>query len=175
MGTKKTSIISVRVEASVKESLSIEGELENLTLNTLIGRILKRHVEWEKFAEDIGFISSTKPFLRSLLDSVTDKKVEEIAKTTCKSAFRDAVIYRGGKLNLLEFLKTLDLWLSSSHIPFRHIIKNDSERYIIQHELGHKWSLYITILISSILGDIEYKIVNLVKTEQSVSFKIEHV
>lgn len=175
MSSKKTSIISVRVDESIKERLGIESELENLTLNTLIGRILKRHVEWEKFAEDIGFVSSTKPFLRSLLDSVTDAKIEEIARTTCKSAFRDAVIYRGGKLSVFEFLKTLDLWLSSSHIPFRHIVKDVSERYIIQHELGKRWSLYIITLISSILEELEHKIVNVIKTEQSVSFKIEHI
>ena len=62
MKPKKTSIISVRVEESVKERLSIEGELENLTLNTLLVRIVKRNVEWENLAEDIGIISPSKSY-----------------------------------------------------------------------------------------------------------------
>ena len=173
MFEKKSSIISVRVNEDVKRKLTIESELESLTMNTLISRILVRHVDWDKFAEDIGFVAVTKSFLRALLEALSDDKVKSIAVTTCRSAFKDAVIYTQGSLNLENLIKTLDLWFSSSHIPFRHIKKESSEKYIVQHELGEKWTIYFNALIGALLSDIHYKTANVVLTQQSVSFEIE--
>lgn len=89
---EKSSIISVRVHDKIKQKLVIESELESLTLNTLVSRTLAKHVEWDKFADDMGFVSVTKQFLKSVLDSVPEKTIETIALTTCRNAFKDIVI-----------------------------------------------------------------------------------
>lgn len=172
MHEKKSSVISVRVPEDVRHKLAIESEMDSLTMNTLISRILTHHVEWDKFAEEIGFVSVTKPFLRVVLDTLSDNALKHIATTTCRSAFKDAVIYTQGSMTVETILKTLELWLGSSHIPFRHIKKESVDKLIIQHELGEKWSIYFSTLISTLLNEVGYKLINEVKTQQNVSFEI---
>ena len=76
---------------------------------------------------------------------IDDNTIKSTAASTCKAAWRDAAIYMHGELTLDSLIKTLDLWPSVSHIPFRHITKNGKDRHVVQHELGEKWSKYFVI------------------------------
>lgn len=149
--------------------------MDSITLNTLTSKILTKHVEWDRFAEDIGFVFLTKPFLRSLLEKVDEETIKKIAVSTCRGAIRDAIIFIKGEINIGSFLSAVDLWFGASHMPFRHIVKQDSDRYIIQHDLGKKWSLYIVTVINAVLNEIQYKSVNQRIDEQSATFEIQKV
>jgi hypothetical protein len=159
------------VREDIKLKLEAESELESITLNTLVGKILTKYVEWDSFAEDSGFVFVTKNFVKSLLTEVPNKTIENIGKTTCKSSLRDAILYLHGEVDDHTFIDTLDKWLSASHIPFRKIEKNEKKKYIIQHDLGHKWSLYFSTLISSIIVEIGYSLDNQILDEQLISFE----
>jgi hypothetical protein len=172
---KKTSIISVRVGDEIKNKLEVESEMDNISLNTLISQILYKHVQWDRFAEDIGFVFLTKPFLRALLQNIDETTITTIAVSTCRGAIRDAVIYMKGELTVGSFLEALDTWLGASHIPFRHIEKNGTDKYVIQHDLGKKWSIYLSAVINSILNEIGFAARNQKSEEQSLTFEVEKI
>lgn len=172
MGNKNTSVISVRVNDGIKQKLEVESEMTAITLNTLISKILTKHTEWDRFAEDVGFVFLTKQFLRALLDHIDEKTITTIAVSTCRGAMRDAMIYIKGQVNHESFLGAVDLWFGASHLPFRHIQKDDVDKYVVQHELGKKWSIYLTTVINSILNEIGYRTSDQRIGEQSVSFEI---
>jgi hypothetical protein len=172
---KKTSIISVRVGAEIKNKLHVESEMSNISLNTLISQILYKHVRWDRFAEDMGFVFLTKAFLRSLLEHIDETTITRIAVTTCRGAIKDAVLYMAGELTIGSFLEALDTWLEASHIPFRHIENNGIDKYVIQHDLGKKWSIYLGAVISSILNELESATRNLKSNDQSLTFEIEKI
>jgi hypothetical protein len=46
------------------------------------------------------------------------------------------------------------------------------DRYMIQHGLGAKWSIYFSTLVDSILSEIGYKIADQLYDHNSLSFKI---
>jgi hypothetical protein len=175
MSDKHSSIISVRVSDEVKNALILESELEGVTLNTMIGKILLRHVEWDQFSAGVGFVMTTKPFLRNVLDTLSDVELKKLAMTICRTAFVDAVIFITGSLTIVNFLKVLQLWLSVSRIHFRHVLQDGKDKFIVQHELGEKWSLYFSTLMGSILNEIGYRPVDIASTQQSISFVIEKV
>jgi len=85
---------------------------------------------------------------------------------------RDAIIFIKGKLDIDSFLHALDLWVGASHLPFRHIVKDGTHRYIIHHELGRKWSIYLITVAASLLVEIGYHAKNEKVDDQSVSFEI---
>jgi hypothetical protein len=172
---KKSAVISVRVDADTKNKLEIESEMKSMTLNTLIGQIITKHVIWDRFAEDIGFVFLTKPFLRAILSHVPEKEMTNIAVTVCRGAMKDATIYMHGELTLDTFIKSLDSWLAASHIPFRHIKNNDTDKYVIQHELGNVFSQYLVTVINAILNEFKFRIHKQELTDQSVSFEIDNV
>lgn len=175
MLTQKSSIISVRVDEGVKQKLSSESEMNSVTMNTLISQILRKHVEWDCYAEDVGLVFLTKPFLREVLKEVDEDTLSNIAVNTCKDAIRDAITFIQGDLNIQTLLKGLDLWFKASHIPFRHITSESNDKYIIQHELGKKYSIHIINVVNAILNEIDYKIISQEADEQSVIFQIEKI
>jgi hypothetical protein len=171
--SKGGSIITVRVSKTVRDKLDTESKMSGVTLNTLIGQILKKHIEWDRFAKDVGFASITKAFLRSVLENIDDKTITTIAVTTCRGAIRDAMIYMTGKMEYTGFLKTLDLWLDAANVPFRHISDEDgNDSYVVQHQLGHKWSIYFGTVVNSVLNELGYRTDGQIMTTDSVSFTI---
>ena len=172
---KRSSVISVRVADDVKEKLEVESELNAISLNTLIGQILTKHVEWDRFAEDIGIVVLTRPFFRAILEEVDDKTLTIIAVSTCRSAIRDAMLFITGKADLQSFLKVLDLWLAASNISFRHITEDHQDKYIVQHELGHKWTIYFTSVTNTLLSELGHRMDNQNLTEQTITFEIVKV
>lgn len=166
------SVLTVRVSKDVREKLEAESRMNSITLNTLVSQILTKHTEWDRFAKDIGFASITKAFLRSILEHVDDKVISTIAVTTCRGAMRDAMIYMNGTMDYPAFLKTLDLWLGAANVPFRHLTEDNSDVYIVQHQLGQKWSVYFATVANSILTEIGYRTDKQVITNDSVSFAI---
>ena len=175
MSNHKSSIISVRVDEDVKQKLSVENEMNNVTMNTLISQILSKHVKWDCFAEDIGFVFLTKPSLKSIFEEIDEESIKRIALSTCRYAIRDAFIFIKGELNITNFLEVIDLWLNASHVLFRHITTESDDKYIIQHELGKKFSIYIVTIINAILNEMKFKATNQKIDEQSVIFTIKKV
>ena len=172
---KKSAIISVRVDADTKNKLEVESEMKSMTLNTLIGQIITKHVSWDRFAEDIGFVFLTKPFLRAILSHVREKEMTTIAVTVCRGAMKDATIYMYGELTVDTYIKSLDAWLAASHIPFRHIKDDNTDKYVIQHELGNVFSKYLITVINAVLNEFTFCIAKQDLTDQSVSFSIDKV
>ncbi len=172
MGIKKSAVISARVSEDIKNKLEDEAEMKGSTINTLTSNVLTKHVNWDRFAEDIGFVFLTKPFLRAILDEVDEKTMKLIAVSTCRGAIRDAVLFLKGEMNKDTIIEAFDLWFAASHIPFRHIKKSDLDRYIVQHGLGKKWSIYTGAVVNVLLNEIGYKVINQKSEDQSISFEI---
>ena len=172
MGFKKSAVISARVSEDVKDKLEDEAEMKGSTVNTLTSNILTKHVSWDRFAEDIGFVFLTRPFLRAILDEVDEKTIKLIAVSTCRGAIRDAVLFLKGEMNKDSIVEAFDLWFGASHIPFRHIKKEKVDRYIVQHGLGKKWSIYTGAVVNVLLNEIGYKVINQKSEEQSINFEI---
>lgn len=159
----------------VRERLNAEAELSGVSTNTLIAKIVTRHVEWDRFVADTGFVVSTKPFLRALLQEAKEERIKELASTVCKAAFRDAIIFIHGELNFHNTLRTMDQWLLASNIPFRHVINKSTCKYVVQHDLGMKWTLYFLTLLNSMLNEFGYKTNNVSANAQSISLEIQKV
>ncbi len=168
----KTSIVSVRVTEDIKNKLEAESKLHSITLNALIGQIITKHVSWDRFVQDIGFVSITRQFFRATLNYIDDEIIKTIAVSTCRSALRDAMLFVTGKVSVPSFIEILDLWLTNSSIPFRHYSENGIDKYIIQHELGNKWTIYLVTVISSMLNEMGYKMDKQEVTEQTIAFQI---
>jgi hypothetical protein len=117
----------------------------------------------------------TKPFLRAILSHVPEKDMTNIAVTFCRGAMKDATIFMYGEITLDTFIKSLDAWLAASHIPFRHIIDDDTDKYVIQHDLGDVFSKYLVTVINAILNEFTFCIAKQDLTDQSVSFEIDKV
>lgn len=149
-----SSVISIRVPDFVKRELQQISESNHITINANISKILIQYVEWNQFVGDSGFIYSNRSFLKEILNLVEMKDIRRISQQYCVESLKTSIMFIHGEINKNTLIKTLESWLRTSYIPFRHIEKNGNSKYVVQHGLGEKWSRYLSVVIESIAHEI---------------------
>ncbi|NQV39217.1 MAG: hypothetical protein HQ505_01520 [Nitrosopumilus sp.] len=165
--------ISARIEKSVKETIENECEINHISFNSMLNKILIKHTKWERFTREIGMPYVNKGAFRAILSKLDDAELKVIAASGCRSALRDATLFINDEFTLDAFTKTLDLWLEVSHISFKHSHEGKDDKYIIQHDMGTKYSIYLSVAVSAVLSEIGalVKVDNM--TDQNLVFQIE--
>ena len=184
--TGKTRSITFRLESSIIEELQTEAEYRETSLNVLINQILRRYSNWERYENKLGMIPIPKIMLSSIMDEVMkigkDGGIEDVAnfrnkitKELSQIAFaflKDSVLLIKKNYNLLVVLEVLEQYMKVVGINSDHRIEDDGKHvYVIQHNLGENWSLFIKeflILIFENLGKVK---VDISSTENTHSRK----
>ena len=172
MKEKKLTNISARIDVDVKNILEMESELNQTSFNALLNKILRRHVQWDRFTQEIGMIYVNKSAFRNILSKMDDADIKLIASSTCRSSLRDAVIFLKKEMNLQSVVETLDLWFSASGITYRHMPSDKGEKYIIQHDMGEKYSLYLQTAVSALFSEIGHVLTNVNSSDNNLIFEV---
>lgn len=172
---KETSIISVRIDADVKKTLEEESDLDRISLNTLVTQILQKHVQWDMFSEQAGFTGISKNTLRKVMATLSKDDVIDLAKNDCKKSMINSVEFIQGEFSFENFLKVLDLWINAYHVPFRHFVVNNSDRFVLNHNLGRNWALYLFTSVESTCHDLGYVLKNSKMNDENLLFDITRV
>lgn len=167
-----TSVISFRINKKAKEALESECEIKNVSVNQTLNKMVDNHLKWEKFADELGLIFVTKAIFREILSKMTDRELKILATTICRSAFKNATLYMRGAFNYENLIEVVDMWLSHSHISFRRISNTTHEKYILQHDLGEKYSLYLYTSVTTLLAELNYLTQNSHLEDQTLTFEI---
>lgn len=77
-----------------------------------------------------------------------------------------------GDVNTNTFIQTVTSWLKASNISFRSIDGEKITKFVIQHDLGKKWSIHFLSLVSSLLEELNCKTTAIISDEHVVSFEI---
>jgi len=169
----KSSVISFRIDSKTKDALETECELENTPVNQTLNKLVQKHLSWDKFAKEIGLIFISKSIFRNILTKLSDAEIKVLATTICRGTLRDATLFMKGDLNCKNFIEIVDMWITNSHIPFRKmVLENENTKYIIQHELGIKYSTYLFTSIVTLLSELGYITKNNQLEENTLTFEI---
>ena len=168
----ESTVISFRIDKKIKESLEIECELENQNINHILNQIIQKHLKWDKFAKEIGLVFISKSIFRNILKKLTDSEIRLLATTICRVTFRDATVYMKGDFNYKNFIEIIDIWITNSHIPFRKIETEGIIKYVIQHNLGKKYSIYLLTTFGILFSELGYVISNKQLAEDVLTFEI---
>jgi hypothetical protein len=168
----ESTVISFRIGKKQKQALEDECQLKNVSVNQALNNMVENHLKWEKFAEELGLIFLTKAIFREILAKMSDRELKILATTICRSAFRTATIYMKGEFNYENLIEIIDMWLAHSHVSFRRISTNSHEKYILQHDLGEKYSLYLYTAVTTLLSELDYLTQNSHLEDQTLSFEI---
>jgi hypothetical protein len=167
---KKSQSISFRLDSNTLDELQREADLNQISLNVLVNRVLKRYIDWGTFENRIGMIPVPKTML-TLIDKavdmakksgINDEVIEhwrgEIIKQAADVAFskiKDAVWFMKKQYNLMAVLAVLQDYMKVSGIDADHRIESGRKNVIvIQHELGENWSLFTKELLKLIFENV---------------------
>jgi hypothetical protein len=71
----------------------------------------------------------------------------------------------------LDFLES---WIKISGYPYRHEESNNGQSYVIQHDMGKKWSTYLASLYQFLFDELgQNKKIEFDKTENTLAFTID--
>ena len=164
MSNKNPSLVKSQVHSSKKEStrsityrlpekLVIELETEStqrgISHNVLVRQILEKYVQWDRYSNKIGMIPVPKGILESLGESLDGKDIDEII-TLIFPMIKDTVLFIKGGYDLKRCVETLEDYMRASGMNSDHRVEGDMHIFLIQHDLGLKWSVFTEQLLSQI-------------------------
>jgi hypothetical protein len=171
--SEKTETITFRLKSFVIKDLKNDSKMENITLNSLVQKILLNHLQWERYERKAGLLPMTKPFLKEMLKRLDEKDIVGIAHTVEKEHFRGMMTFIRDVQSIENFIDILRSWLTVSWMQHTIEVKADGTfSFRIQHDLGIKWSLYIQGIISELFKDIYKKNIKIVTNETTLSIDI---
>jgi hypothetical protein len=155
------------------KNLKNDAEFEKVSVNSLAIRIFSNHISWEKYERKVGLLPMTKVFLENVIAKMTEEEVMSLAEKNEKDYFKSILIFMKRERSKKEFINILRSWLSVSWMQHIVELKDDGNYYfIIRHELGKNWSLYIKTLLSELYRDSFDDDINIKTTRSTISIVI---
>lgn len=168
--------ITLRFRTDVLDELKHEAAQKRISLNTLSSQILTSHAEYDSYASKSGMVSFPKSLLIKMMDRLTVNELEKLSEHIAKNEMKSLTLLLRGSHNLASFLKTLESWLRDSNFQYSYYISDDQKehRFVIQHEMGRKWSLYFEKLFRFVFNDLSsVKRPEFEMTDNVVAFRVQ--
>jgi hypothetical protein len=152
----------------IVEELETEAMHQNISHNVLAKQILGKYISWDRFAEKIGMIPVPRKVLENLGSKMEANDINDIINTV-KPVITDNVMFIKGKYDLKRCIETLEDYMKASGMKSDHRVEGSLHHFIIQHELGFKWSLFTAQLLNEIFhGFVPQENVKVQTTESTV-------
>ncbi len=149
---EKTRSITYRLSEKIVEELEAEAMKKSISQNVLVKQILEKYIQWDRFSDKIGMIPVPKSILEALGVDMEGKDIDEIINVL-KPIIKDSVLFIKGDYDLKRCIETLEDYMKASGMKSDHRIEGHLHHFIIQHELGMKWSLFTEQLLKEIFHD----------------------
>ena len=149
---EKTRSITYRLPEKLVEELETESMEKNISQNVLVKQILEKYVQWDRFAEKIGMIPVPTNILEQLGKEMAGKDIDNILKVMLPM-IKESVLFIKGKYDLKRCIETLEDYMRASGMKSDHRIDGEVHQFIVQHELGMKWSLLTEKLFREIFHE----------------------
>ena len=155
-----TRSITYRLPEKLVLELETESTQRSISQNVLVKQILEKYVQWDRFSNKIGMIPVPKGILESLGVELDGKDIDEII-TMIFPMIKDTVLFMKGGFDLKRCVETLEDYMRASGMNSDHRVEGDVHIFLIQHDLGMKWSVFteqlLTQVFRSFLPDKELK------------------
>ena len=147
---------SFRIDRGLMNSLQHEADLRQISLNTLANQIFKEYVEWYASAPKSGYLTVRKSLIVRMLNDMTEEEILDYAKSTSKDS-REINLLLTGEYTINSVLQVIEHKVRISGYRYRRETKDGVQSYIIQHDLGRKWSLYLGSLFKAEFEEVGQK------------------
>lgn len=170
---RKTETASFRLDKDNLEKLRKEAETKKISLNVLLNQVIDNHVNFRSVAVPAGFLSFPKPVLVRIMEKLSEKEAKEIGREHFEKDVESICMMLRNRFDADTFMETVEYWLKDCNITYRHDVVGQIHKYLIFHELGKNWSLYISEFIGKTIESLTGRKVISKLTNEIVSFSID--
>ena len=165
--------ITFRLDSIILNKLHREAEEKDISVNTLVSHIIRRHIDWHSNAAKAGFVTIRKGLLSNLLNRLTEKETASTAEYTAKNEIKDFVLLLRNEYTIESVLNVIETWNKISGYPYRHDVNYSRHSYVISHDVGKNWSLYLAELYRSLFEEFGLKKVKFDINDNTLAFVVD--
>lgn len=147
---EKTNSISFRYSIDLIEALNAEASEKEISLNVLTRQILQKHVEWDRYATIMGMVQVPHELISFIGTEMKDDTIDRIIDIL-HPKFKDWVMFMKGTYDLKNSLEILEEYMNASYLSSDHRIEGNIHHFIIQHNLGITWSLFLERFLKRVI------------------------
>jgi len=144
-----TRSITYRLPEKLVNELETESAQKSISQNVLVKQILEKYVAWDRFSDKIGMIPVPKGILETLGSELDGKDIDEIINLMFP-LIKDTVMFIKGGYDLKRCIETLEDYMRASGMNSDHRIEGELHTFLIQHDLGMKWSVFTEQLLTQV-------------------------
>ena len=111
--------------------------------------------------------------ISNLINRLSEKEISCIAEYIAKNETKDFVLLLRNEYNLGSALDVIETWIKMSRYPYRHEVNNTRHSYVIQHDIGKNWSLYLAELYRFLFEEFGLKKVEFDLNYNSLDFVVD--
>jgi hypothetical protein len=172
----KSESVTFRINSEVLKNLRREAEQKDISINMLVNKLIKDHLNWHSNAAKAGFISVRRPFVSMVVKYLPEQEIISLAEYVAKTTNKDSILLVKNEYTIESALNFLESWIKISEYPYRHEETNNGQNkhsYVIQHDMGMKVSTYLASLFQFLLDELgQNKMIEFDKTEHTLAFTI---
>ncbi len=146
---EETRSISYRLPTHLVDELETEAMQKEISQNVLVKQILEKYVNWDRFADKIGMIPVPKDIMKVLGEEMEGDEINKIIDTMIP-LIKDWVMFMKGTYDLKRAIESMEDYMRASGMTSDHRIEGNVHHFIIQHNLGMRWSLFTELLLKQI-------------------------
>jgi hypothetical protein len=169
---KLTESVTLRFDKDILDRLKTEAKGKQISLNTLLNQLAIQHLDWHAHAAKAGFITVRKGKIVKMLEKISEKDIVEIAEYIAKKESKEFVLMLRNEYNIHSSLDVIETWIKIAGYSYRHEVMSGDHSYIIQHDMGRKWSLYLREQYRFIFEDFGLPRVEFDLSENTLSFRV---
>ena len=109
----------------------------------------------------------------NLIDRLSEKEIADVAEDIAKKETKDFVLLLRNEYNIESALDVIETWIRISGHPYRHEVSHSKHSYIIQHDMGRNWSLYMAELYQYLFEEFELKKVDFDVNANTLDFVVD--
>jgi hypothetical protein len=165
--------ITLRLDSIILNKLHHEARQNDISVNTLVSHIIRRHIDWHSNAAKAGFVTVRRGLLIDLINRLSDKEITLIAEYIAKKETKDFVLLLRNEYNIESALDVIETWIKISGHPYRHEVNYTRHSYVIQHDMGMNWSLYMAEQYRFLFEEFELKKVDFDINDNTLDFVVD--
>ena len=169
---RQTESLTLRLDKGLLDKLRKESEQKMVSINSLANQIISSYIKWYSPAQRAGITFVPKSVLIPIIDSLAEYQIANIAEVFRKNGYEETLLMMSKEYSLSVILDLFDSWLSVSNMQFNREASENSVKYIINHGMGKKWSLFLEKVFWYLVKDLGITKAGFDVRDSSVTFKI---
>jgi predicted transcriptional regulator len=165
--------ITFRLDGIILNKLHREAEQRDISVNALVSHIIKEYMDWHSNAAKAGFVTERRGLLTNLINRLPEEEISSIAEYIAKNETKDFVLFLRNEYNIESALDVIETWIKISGYPYRHEVNHTRHSYVIQHDIGKNWSLYLAQLYRFLFEEFGLKRVEFDLSHNTLYFAVE--